>query len=75
MVSTSPQLQRELESRVQTRTGRRVRNLAIEVAPERVVLKGDTATYYIKQLAQHEIRDCLPHVHLDNDIVVHREAR
>ena len=74
MVSTSHQLQRELESRVQTRTGRRVRNLAVELAPERVVLKGHTATYYIKQLAQQEIRDCLPHVRLDNDIVVHREV-
>jgi hypothetical protein len=68
-------MQRELESRVQTRTGRRVRNLAIELAPERVVLKGHTATYYIKQLAQQEIRDCLPHVCLENAIVVNPEPR
>jgi hypothetical protein len=70
----STQLERELETRVQSRTGRRVRDLAIELAPERVVLRGQTATYYIKQLAQQEIRDCLPHVHLENAIVVNREV-
>ncbi len=68
----SSQLERELETRVQSRTGRRVRDLAIELAPERVVLRGQTATYYIKQLAQQEIRDCLPHVHLENAIIVNR---
>jgi len=73
MVLTSYQLQHELETRVQSRTGRRVRDLAIELAPERIVLRGQTATYYIKQLAQQEIRDCLPDVSLENAIVVHRE--
>jgi hypothetical protein len=63
-------LREELESRVHLRTGRRVRNLAIEVNPEGVVLQGQAATYYVKQLAQHGVRECLPDVRLENAIVV-----
>jgi hypothetical protein len=71
MVSFSPsQIQHELEQRVLARTGRRVRDLAIELSPERIVLRGHAATYYVKQLAQHGIRDVLPEVHLENAIVV-----
>jgi hypothetical protein len=51
----SVQLQAELEQSVQVRTGRRVRNLAVEVCPERVVLRGHAASYYVKQLAQHSV--------------------
>jgi hypothetical protein len=65
-----PQLQQELEDRVQSRTGRRVRNLAIELCPERVVLRGHAESYHVKQLAQHGIRDLLPQVRLENAIVV-----
>jgi hypothetical protein len=72
MVPTTIQLKKELETRVQARTGRRVRDLAIEVIPEGVVLRGLTATYYVKQLAQQGVRDVLPHVRLENAIVVHR---
>jgi hypothetical protein len=75
MVSTSLPLQRELEIRVHARTGRRVRNLAVEVIPEGVVLKGHTASYYVKQLAQEEVCDVLPHVRLHNAIVVQRANR
>jgi hypothetical protein len=70
MVQNSSRLQDELESRVQARTGRRIRNLAIELRPERVVLRGRTSTYYAKQLAQHGIRDLLPHICLENAITV-----
>jgi hypothetical protein len=71
MVSFSPaQIQQELEQRVLARTGRRVRDLAIELSPERIVLRGHAATYYVKQLAQHGIRDVLPQVRLENAIVV-----
>jgi hypothetical protein len=65
-----PHLRQELEERIQARTGRRVRNLAIELMPERVVLKGQATTYYIKQLAQHGVRDLLPQVRLENAITV-----
>ena len=66
----SPQLRLELERRVLDRTGRRVRNLLIELYPERVILRGRAASYYVKQLAQHGVRDVLPHVCLENAIVV-----
>jgi hypothetical protein len=66
----SAQLQCELERRVHNRTGRRIRDLAIELAPECVILHGRATTYYVKQLAQHGIRDVLPQVPLENAIVV-----
>lgn len=65
-----PELQQELEQSVRTRTGRRVRNLAIELRPERIILRGHTDTYHVKQLAQHGVRDLLPQVRLENAIVV-----
>jgi hypothetical protein len=64
------QLQVELEQQVRLRTGRRVRNLAIELRPEQVILRGQTASYYVKQLAQHGVRDILPDVRLENTIAV-----
>jgi hypothetical protein len=70
--SDPSQLQVELERRIQVRTGRRVRSLAIEVSPARVTLKGQASTYYVKQLAQHGVRDVLPHTPLENFIAVER---
>jgi hypothetical protein len=66
----SSQLQAQLERTVQARTGRRVRQLAIEIGPGRIVLKGRASTYHVKQLAQHGVRDLLPHIHLENSIAV-----
>lgn len=63
-------LQSELESVVLTRTSRRVRNLRIELYQERVVLSGQTTSYYVKQLAQHGIREILPYINLENSIAV-----
>jgi hypothetical protein len=63
-------LRQQLEHRVLTRTGRRVRQLAIEVGPEEVILRGLTSTYHLKQLAQEGVRDLLPGVRLQNAIVV-----
>ncbi len=70
MISNSRRLQRELENKVLARTGRRVRNLDIELRPEGVVLRGVASSYYIKQLAQQGVRDVLPHVQLENAITV-----
>ena len=64
------QLHSKLEEQVHSRTGRRVRDLAIELSSERVTLHGWAASYHIKQLAQHSIRELLPHVRLENAIVV-----
>jgi len=65
-----PQLQCELERQVQTRTGRRIRGLTILFDKERVILHGRAATYYLKQLAQHGVRDILPQARLLNAIEV-----
>jgi hypothetical protein len=70
MVEESSQLQLELEQHVYARTGRRVRDLAIDLGPERIVLHGRAATYHVKQLAQHGVRDVLPNISLENAIVV-----
>jgi hypothetical protein len=70
MGSNLTHLKEELESRVQLRTGRRVRNLAIQVSQEGIVLQGQAISYYVKQLAQHGVRECLPDVRLENAITV-----
>ncbi|MGE3804388.1 MAG: hypothetical protein AB7K24_06925 [Gemmataceae bacterium] len=63
-------LQGLLERQVRCRTGRRIRDLDIEVSAERIVLRGRTGSYYVKQLAQHSVRDILPLVSLENTIDV-----
>lgn len=65
-----PHLRNELVNHVLARTGRRVRNLDIELFPERVILHGQAASFHVKQLAQHGIREVLPEVRLDNEITV-----
>ncbi len=65
-----PLSQAELEHQVQARTGRRVRNLAVEFNEERVILRGHVSSYYLKQLAQHGIHDLLPQISVTNAIVV-----
>jgi hypothetical protein len=70
MIHTSPHLQTELKRHILARTGRRLRNLVIDVVPEAVILRGSATTYHVKQLAQHGVRDVLPRVRLENAIVV-----
>lgn len=69
-----PDLKRQLEQRISARTGRRLRDLVIDVRPERVVLRGQAISYYVKQLAQHGVRDILPEITLENGIVVDRPS-
>jgi hypothetical protein len=70
MSVTPPTLAEIVVQRVQNRTGRRVRNLAVEVGTERVVLRGRANSYHIKQLAQAGAREALPGVRVENAIVV-----
>jgi hypothetical protein len=70
MLPNLTELSSELRTRVLARTGRRVRNLIIELLPERVVLRGEAANFHVKQLAQHGVRELLPEVRLENAIVV-----
>ncbi len=60
----------QIHNMVQLRTNRSVYNLAVEVLPERVVLRGETSTFYNKQLAQESVRKVLPKVRLENAIEV-----
>jgi hypothetical protein len=63
-------LRKELETRVLARTGNQLRNLGIELSPDGIRLFGQTTTFYVKQVAQHCIREILPEVRLVNDICV-----
>jgi hypothetical protein len=74
VLSSIPHLQEELERHVAQRTGRRVRNLCVELEPERIVLRGQTTTYHVKQLAQHGVRDLFPDMRVDNAIIVENMA-
>ena len=70
MWQDSSQALSQLEHQIRSRTGRRVRDLAIEMRPERIILRGRTTTYYVKQLAQHGVRDLFPQICLENVIAV-----
>ena len=70
MIHHMSQLRCKLEQHIHVRTGRRVLNLAVELSGERIVLRGRTSTYYVKQLAQRGVQDLLPEVSLENAIVV-----
>jgi hypothetical protein len=56
--------------RIETRLPGRVRNLAVRAGVDVVVLEGECATYYTKQLAQHAALGVLEDEHLENAIVV-----
>lgn len=67
-------IQQKLEQRVHLRTGRRVRNLIVELHPERVILRGRTNSYHVKQLAQHAVCDLLATARVENVIAVESAA-
>jgi hypothetical protein len=66
------QLTEVVTQRVADRTGRRVRNLVVEVnaSGESVILRGRATCYHVKQLAQQGAREALPNARLENAIVV-----
>ncbi len=68
------QLQDQLEHQVRARTGRRIRNLAVELSAQGVVLRGQVRSYYVKQLAQHGVWDLVPDLYLENSIVVEKRG-
>jgi hypothetical protein len=65
-----PGLQKELKTKVLARTGSQLQNLGIELSPEGIRLFGQTTTFYVKQLAQHCVREAMPQVRLVNEINV-----
>jgi osmotically-inducible protein OsmY len=68
------QRQRTLElaitQRIESRVRGRVRNLSVRVFEGLVILEGQCATYYTKQLAQHAALGVLEDEQLENAIVV-----
>lgn len=63
----------ELLDLVRNRTNGGVRNLSVECRPGRVVLRGQAHSYYVKQLAQHDLVSSLPEdLRLENAITVAR---
>jgi hypothetical protein len=59
-----------LESLMQRRLGNRIRGLRISLQPHGVILRGRTATYHAKQLAQHAAMELANMPILANDIEV-----
>jgi hypothetical protein len=59
-----------IRQRIELRLGGRVRELAIRVHGNTIVLEGTCATFYTKQLAQHAALGVLEDEHLENAIVV-----
>lgn len=70
MSTNPPTLADVVLLRVSDRTGRRVRDLVVEVGPNRVVLRGTARSYHVKQLAQCGAHEVLPDARLENAIVV-----
>jgi hypothetical protein len=64
------QLETIIRQRIESRLSGRLRKLAVKVSDDSVVLEGECATYYTKQLAQHAALGVLDEEHLENAIVV-----
>jgi hypothetical protein len=65
----------DLVQQVQARIGRRVRNLSVEFRDDRAILRGQTNSYHVKQLAQHSLSTLLPDGwRLENTILVLRNV-
>jgi hypothetical protein len=73
MSATVPATRELLKECVQARTGGRVRGLTVEVVEEKIVLRGQTDSFHVKQLAQHGVWDLLPAAKLQNAIKVNHE--
>src|SRR5215213_7199075 len=59
-----------IHQRIVSRLLGRVRNLRVRAFDGVVILEGQCATYYTKQLAQHAAMGILEDEHLENSIVV-----
>ena len=59
-----------IRQRIEARLLGRVRNLCVRVFDGVVILEGECATYYTKQLAQHTAMGIIEDEHLENSIVV-----
>jgi hypothetical protein len=58
-LAEAEQLATSIERAVMRETGRGIRDLAVEISEEGVLLRGHCETFYCKQLAQHAAM-CMP---------------
>jgi hypothetical protein len=68
--AATPQLADSLAARIHQRTGWRVRNLAIEILPDRAIVRGQASSHVSSRLALNIIRDLLPHIDVENALGV-----
>ena len=68
-ITTLPRSE-ELEQVVHSSTHRRVRELAVICRGQTVIVRGRTASFYVKQLVTQAVRRAAPDVELDNEITV-----
>jgi hypothetical protein len=45
------EVEEAIKRRILQRTGRRIENLVVQVSEQRLVIRGRTASFYVKQLA------------------------
>ncbi|MBI3461948.1 MAG: hypothetical protein HY000_02670 [Planctomycetes bacterium] len=68
--SESRRLAADIERAIRVRTGRTVHDLRVKVTKKGIVLSGNCASYYTKQLAQHAAMTLLVNEKLLNEIEV-----
>lgn len=61
---------RQIEETILRLTQRRISNLQVELEAEKVILRGQTDSFYLKSLAQQGVREILPQIRLQNAISV-----
>jgi hypothetical protein len=62
----------ELTHRIDAQTFRQVRDLHVVRNEDRIVLRGQSQSYYVKQLATHAVLNLFPGVVIENAIAVAR---
>jgi hypothetical protein len=70
MSISRPDLESQLKTLVSQRAFDQIRDLAVEVLGDRIVLRGEATSFYLKQLAQHAVLTTLPNVRVINVIKV-----
>jgi hypothetical protein len=62
----------DLTDSIDAKTFRQVRDLRVVRNEDRIVLRGQSQSYYVKQLATHAVLNMFPGVVLENAIAVRR---
>ncbi len=62
----------ELTRRIDSKTFRQVHDLHVLHEAGRVILRGRSESYYVKQLATHAVLDLMPDASIENSIDVAR---